>query len=268
MIGFRVNAIVEHSFVGFVLVDGLQLAAHEPDGGIEPLQDEGDFGENEVEGVMVVDVSEFVAEDCNAALLDVLATGYDVMHPAEGRYLFFVQAEDGVIVERLPLPFPQLFGKAEVRNEASQRECGHAQEIDEHQSSEQDVRCGNLCCFGIFDPCCHHQHPFEGYEPFTRTRTFYQRFAQGEHKAEHKQAHQRHTIEPMERLAAHQQLVEQIIDDQKHRRLEDVCKEGAHRFIIYCFPFSTCSISSLSSSTETFSSLTSAEMALTYEPRK
>ena len=88
--------------------------------------------------------------------------------------------------------------------------------------------------------------------------------AHRQQEADEHHPHQNHPVQSMERFPLQQEPIEQGEDSQNDGDLAFVYEEGKHDY----FPFSIRSMSSFSSSTETLSSFTRAEMALMKELSK
>ena len=88
----------EDVFVGGIFVYILELVEHEPCGGVIPLDDTDDAGEDEVEPVASADVAEFMGDNHVAGFGDVAARCDYVASPAERSGLAVVDGDESITV--------------------------------------------------------------------------------------------------------------------------------------------------------------------------
>ena len=94
----RIEPLREYCTVGLVFVDGAQVLAQHPHGGVEPLEGGEGIDEQHVPRMTQTDVCPFMSQHGSVVLGIVLTAEYDVVEPTEGRHLPIGDADDYTIL--------------------------------------------------------------------------------------------------------------------------------------------------------------------------
>ena len=99
-------------------MDGTQVVAEHPHGGIEPLEGGEEIDEDEVPRMTQADMSPFMGEDRSIMGLVVAAVHHDIVHPAEGCQCCVTgHADRGAVILRMLFTMLYQAGDSEHRPE-------------------------------------------------------------------------------------------------------------------------------------------------------
>ena len=257
----QINSAAEHGFVGFVFVDRAQFAPQQPDGRIEPLQTAGQVDQKQVCRVVQTHMGPFVGQDRSAVSGQILLRNNHPMPPAEGCHALRHMDENRTVIESFaasPTDQPTHGSQRPQNPQQGYDNSGGINPTRQLPPVKRPRRLRSLRCG---------ERPGEPIGRQRRQLPPYGDHAQRQQKRYGHSAQQNETVESVESLAAQQQPEKEVEYRQTRPGLEAVDQKCvAHG----CFGFcrSMRSISSRSSSTEIFSSSTSAETAPRYERPK
>ena len=130
-------------------MDGAQVAAEHPDGGIKPLEGGEGVDEDEVPRMAEPDVSPFMSENRSIMGFVVATVHHDIVHPAEWRDVCVTgHADDGAIILRMLLTMVDKTDNPEQRTEGMAQCDGRAYDKQDGQRY-LPPRCGR----GLVDGC-------------------------------------------------------------------------------------------------------------------
>ena len=250
----EVCATPKHGIVGFIFVEFLQVRAEHPDGRIEPLQGGQDVHQQQFHGVPVRDVRFLVGQDGRAVTLPVFPGQHDVPHPAERDDI--PVRDDDLAALLFPDRFPRAY-QFDNGQDGHRHPYQHESDAGEEKDRQGKLPPGGRCRFRD-----DRGGSAGGRNPLLRRRLLHRLAdrddAQRQQERQHGRADQDDAVETVEGLLLQQETIEQVEDQQRHGHLAFINEERRHGY----FCFSIRSMSSFSSSTEIFSSFTSAETTL------
>ena len=204
----RIDPLREYCTVGLIFVDGTQIAAQHPNGGIKPLEGGEGINKEQVPRVVVTDMPSFVRENSRIVSQVIAAVHHDIMHPTEwGQIGVTGHTDHGTIRLRILLTMLNEFYDSEQRPEGMTKRGSHA---DEEQSNGHRLPKRIHTGFGR-----HIGHSLEGAKRHTGGRLYHNGFMQGDdaqrqYKRCHSCSQKHHAINTVERFAGQQHTVEHV----------------------------------------------------------
>ena len=223
LILMSIDALREHCPVGLVLVNGAQVGAQHPHGGVEPLQGGEQVGEQHVPRMSEAYVCPLMSE-YSGILFFVVATIHDyIVHPAEWRHVCATGHTDHrAVLLWMLLAAADEQNDFRYRREGVAHRCGHAGE--EHHG--QRYLPPRRLFFRRLYYGCRHARFYLGHGH--HHRPMQRDDAQRQHKRGNRRRQQHDAVEPVERLTAEQQPIEHVEHGYERSHLQVVDEKVSH----------------------------------------
>ena len=273
MITFCIYATIQHSIIGLILVQRLQLASQQPHSRVKPPQAECHIDKHHIPRVAQAYMSQLVRENHPAKLLHIALRGNNMAKPTKRRGEIIYDREGYILLDNAHLT---AMNQAPHRVDTHSQTCQHKSHANKENHYGQILQQRHVINAQSHVRDIGHDHIInldrgEGWCGVVLLDNLHT--AQRQQSRQQYRAEQQHTIEVVQRLVAHRYLIYKIERRQAQRRLTEIYYEVKHSLMIFfdfarCYWLFTLRISSSNSSTEIFSSAINAETTRLYELSK